>query len=70
MINIFTVIKKNQQAFKNPRIFLTNRNGVMDKILPFFFTTSLNKAKVAVLFQDVMGAGLRYATEAKKEGSR
>lgn len=68
MINIFSIIKKNRQAFTNPRIFLTNRGGVMNNFMPFFFTTSIKKAKVAVLFQDVVGNGLKYATEAKENG--
>jgi hypothetical protein len=68
MINIFSLIKNKNQAFKNPRIFLTNRGGVMDKIKHYFLTTNLKKAQAAVLFQDVVGNGLRYATEAKEKG--
>ena len=68
MTNIISILNKRIQAFRNPRIFLTNRGSVMDNIIPFFFATSINKAKVAVLFQDVVGNGLKFATEAKEKG--
>jgi hypothetical protein len=68
MFNTIPLINKRPEAFVNPRIFLTNRGGVMDGIKPYFLTTSLKKAKIAVLFQDVVGNGLKYATEAKERG--
>jgi hypothetical protein len=40
----------------------------MDNILPYFLTTSMKKAQVAVLFQDIVGNGLKYAMEAKERG--
>jgi len=66
MIDTIPIINKKIEAFSNPRIFLTNRGSVMDNIMPYFFTTGLSKAKVAILFQDILGNGLKYATEAKK----
>ncbi len=68
MFETIPLINKRREAFKNPRIFLTNRGAVMDKVAPYFFTTSLKKAGVAVLFQDVVGNGLKYANEAKSQG--
>jgi len=62
------VINKNFSAFRNPRIFLTNRGSVMDNILPYFFTTGIKKADIAVMFQDVVGDGLKYATEIRSRG--
>ncbi len=66
MLETIPFINKRPDAFSNPRIFLTNRGGVMDRIKPYFLTTSLKKARVAVLFQDVVGNGLRFASEAKE----
>jgi hypothetical protein len=66
MPHLIPFINKYVEAFDNPRIFLTNRGSVMDNIKPYFFTTELKKAKVAVLFQDVVGQGLLYAKEAKE----
>lgn len=68
MFETIPLINKRPEAFKNPRIFLTNRGSIMDKIMPYFITTSLKKAKVAVLFQDILGNGLNYANEAKERG--
>jgi len=69
MIDTLPIINKKIEAFANPRIFLTNRGSVMDNIMPYFFTTWLNKARAAVLFQDILGNGLKYATEAKKRNT-
>jgi len=65
MIDTIPIINKRPEAFSNPRIFLTNRGSVMDNIKPYFLTTSLKKSQAAVLFQDIVGNGLKYATEAK-----
>jgi len=66
MFNVIPLINKRPEAFSNPRIFLTNRGGVMNNIKPYFLTTSLQKAKAAVLFQDILGKGLEYAVRAKE----
>jgi hypothetical protein len=62
------IINKKLCAFRNPRIYITNRGAVMDKVIPLFFRTNLKKAKAALLFQDVMGNGLKYAVSAKQYG--
>ncbi|MFH1710664.1 MAG: hypothetical protein ABH860_06365 [bacterium] len=46
-----------------------NRNGVMDHIHTYFITTTLKRAQAAVLFQDVVGNGLKYALAAKERGT-
>jgi hypothetical protein len=67
MLDTIPFINKRREAFSNPRILLTNRGGVMDRIKPYFFTSfNFEKIKAAVLFQDVVGQGLEYAKRSKE----
>jgi hypothetical protein len=70
MNKVFSFIDKKLKAFRNPRIFFTNRSGIMDNIMPYFMTAPIKRARMAVLFQDVIGKGLEYAREAKRSNKK